>query len=430
MTSGENGRKDDRLCRQRHSYMGGRQNPFGRQLLVLATAGVLVLAAVAAQANADFAGWLNGFRSEALRQGIAAQVWDSAFRGITAPDELVLERAAYQPEFVQEVWQYLDSRVNPISIQQGLEKKEEFSSTLSLLEERFGVDREVLLAIWSMETNYGAVLLRPERLHYVPLALATLAWGDEKRSGFARSQLLAALRILQSGDVSRSNMLGSWAGAMGHTQFIPTSYLAYAVDMDGDGRRNIWTSIPDALGTSANLLMQNGWRPGHAWGYEVILPAGVGKYAEETKTLAEWQRLGIYRPLGQPFPRPEEKAILKVLGGESGPGFLMVKNFFVIKRYNNSDKYALAVGLLSDWFKGDGGMSQDWPRPKDALTAEENIELQRLLKEKGYYEGEIDGQLGAGSRAAIRTFEEGAGLQVNGMPTRTVLEALRKISVN
>jgi len=426
MARDENDRMNDRLPRQRRWHMSGRQNLFGRHLLVLAAAAVLVFTAVAAQANADFVGWLNGFRSEALRQGITAQVWDSAFGGITEPDELVLERAAYQPEFVQEVWQYLDSRVNPVSIQKGLEKKEEFSSTLAVLEKRFGVDSSVLLAIWSMETNFGAVLSRPERLHYVPLALATLGWGDEKRSGFARSQLLAALQILQSGDVTRKNMLGSWAGAMGHTQFIPTSYLAYAVDMDGDGRRDIWHSIPDALGTSANLLVQNGWRSGHTWGYEVKLPAGVGKYAEETKTLAEWQRLGIHRPEGQPFPRADEKAILKMLGGESGPGFLMVRNFFVIKRYNNSDKYALAVGLLSDWFKGVGGMSQDWPRPLDALTAEENIELQRLLKEKGYYDGEIDGQLGAASRAAIREFEEGAGLQVNGMPTRTVLQALRK----
>lgn len=379
-----------------------------------------------ARADQGFVDWLKQFQVEAQRQGVGAATWNTAFSGVTEPDEVVLERAAYQPEFIQEIWEYLDSRVNPISIRNGMIKAEELAGLLGKLEVRFGVDRSVLLAIWSMETNYGAVLDRPERLHYVPQALATLGWGDQKRSGFARNQLLAALKILQAGDVQPQNMLGSWAGAMGHTQFIPTSYLAYAVDVDGDGRRDIWQSVPDALGTAANLLARNGWRSGNTWGYEVIMPRGAGRYAEETKTVAEWQHLGFRLPDGKPLPRLEDKAILKVLAGEEGPGFLMVKNFFVIKRYNNSDKYALAVGLLADALKGYGGMRQDWPRPQDALNADEKIELQRLLQARGYYEGEIDGQVGEASRAAIRVFEAKNGLQVNGMPTRTVLEALRQ----
>lgn len=403
-----------------------KHNRIVKKIVAFGGALLLGICAVSAEANQDFVTWLKDFYPEAGREGITVATYNNAFQGVTEPDDVVLERAAYQPEFVQEVWEYLDTRVNTISVSKGLEKKEQFQAIFDQLEKRFGIDRNILLAIWSMETNYGAVLERPERLHYVPQALATLGWGDEKRSKFARNQLVAALQILQAKDINRQNMLGSWAGAMGHTQFIPTSYLAYAVDMDGDGRRDIWNSVPDALATAANLLAKNGWRSGNTWGYEVKLPPGVGKYAEETRTIGQWQQMGITRPDGKPFPRPDEKAILKVLAGESGPGFLMVKNFFVIKRYNNSDKYALAVGMLADHLGGYGGLNKDWPRPADSLTADEKIELQRLLKDKGLYDGEVDGQLGTGSRAAIREFEKRAGLQVNGMPTRTVLNALRK----
>jgi len=403
-----------------------KHNNLVKNIVAVSVALLLGIGAVSAEANQDFVNWLKGFYPEAGREGITVATWNNAFQGVTEPDDVVLERAAYQPEFVQEVWEYLDTRVNTLAVSRGLEKKEQLKSTFDQLEKRFGVDRDILLAIWSMETNYGAVLERPDRLHYVPQALATLGWGDEKRSRFARNQLVAALQILQAKDINRQNMLGSWAGAMGHTQFIPTSYLAYAVDMDGDGRRDIWNSIPDALATAANLLAKNGWRSGNTWGYEVKLPPGAGKYAEETRTLGQWQQMGIARPDGKHFPRPEDKAILKVLAGENGPGFLMVKNFFVIKRYNNSDKYALAVGMLADYLGGYGGLSRDWPRPADSLSADEKIELQRLLKEKGLYDGEVDGQLGTGSRAAIREFEIRAGLQVNGIPSRTVLDALRK----
>lgn len=391
-------------------------------LLVL----VLVSSAVAAETDITFDQWLKDFHSFALKRGITENTWNLAFGNVVEPDTTVLKRAAYQPEFVQEVWSYLDTRVNQLSIRRGLEMAEHHMATLALLERSMEVDRSILLAIWSMETNYGSVLKKRERLHYVPLALATLAWGDSKRSKFARQQLIAALEILQAGDINADDMLGSWAGAMGHTQFIPTSYLSYGLDMDGNGKRDIWNSIPDALATAANLLVKNGWRPGKTWGYEVVLPKGIGEYAEQTKTLAEWEQLGLKRPGQKAFPRPEEKAILKVLAGENGPGFLMLKNFFVIKRYNNSDKYALAVGLLADKIAGWDGMVQSWPRPVDSLTADEKIEMQQLLKAKGFYDGEVDGFLGKGSREAIREFEKQSGLTVNGMPTRTILDALNK----
>jgi membrane-bound lytic murein transglycosylase B len=276
-----------------------------------------------------------------------------------------------------------------------------------------------------MESNYGAVLEKPDRLHHVPQALATLAWADQSRAKFARTQLIAALKILQSGDISPSHLTGSWAGAMGHTQFIPTSYLLYAVDADGNGKRDIWNSVPDALATSANLLAKNGWTSGKTWGYEAALPANGALYQGQTKTLAEWAKLGFERPNGKTFPRGNERATLKLMAGASGPGFLMLSNFFTIKRYNAADSYALAVGLLADEIAGHGGVKQSWPRPNGTLDIKEKFELQSRMKELGYYEGEVDGNFGSGSKAAISSIQQRLGMQPNGEPSQKLLQALR-----
>ena len=232
---------------------------------------------------------------------------------------------------------------------------------LDRIEARFGVDRYILLAIWSMESNYGEILKRDDIMRNVVRSLATLAYADPKRAKFARTQLIAALKILQTGDIDESHLSGSWAGAMGQTQFIPTSYQHYAVDMDGNGKRDIWNSIPDALATAANLLKKNGWQAGKTWGYEVTLPAG--KLPGGSKTLAQWQALGVVRANGKPFKNGADKATLKVPDGRGGPAFLMIRNFSVIKAYNNADKYALAVGLLADEIAGSSGLVQDWKRP-------------------------------------------------------------------
>ncbi len=387
---------------------------------------LLLMQGICVGANASFTHWLTNFFPEVQRQGISRQTYATAFKGITEPDGTILEKAAYQPEFTLKIWEYLDSRVNERTIRNGRLMKIRYGQTLAGIEHRFGVSPSVLLAIWSMETNYGVALTHRQRLYYVPLALATLAWGDAKRSSFAKTQLVAALRILQSGDVTRDQLLGSWAGAMGHTQFIPTSYLAYAVDMDGNGRRDIWHSVPDALATAANLLAKNRWQSGRTWGYEVVVPRGSARYEGSEKTLADWQRLGIVRPLGRKYPRPGDKAILKLFAGEQGPGFLVMKNFFVLKRYNSSDFYALAVGLLADRLSGWPGLAQKWPRPPGSLSADEKFELQRLLKEKGYYTGEIDGDLGGDTRGAIREFQKAKGALVDGKPTSNLLQALRR----
>jgi membrane-bound lytic murein transglycosylase B len=394
-------------------------------LLLLSVGGSACFAAENAE-NSDFRQWIAGFYPEAAKEGITRATWDAAFSGVMEPDFGVLEKANYQPEFTAEIWDYLDARVNPLSIGKGEKMARYYAGTLADVANKFGVDQSVLLAIWSMESNYGAILEKTDRLHYVPRALATLAYGDPKRQKFARTQLIAALRILQAGDISREQLTGSWAGAMGHTQFIPTSYLAYGVDMDGNGRRDIWNSIPDALATAANLLHKNGWRTGKTWGYEVILPPGGEQFTEQTKTLAEWQKLGFKRPAGRTYPWPDDNAVLKILAGTEGPPFLMMKNFYVLKRYNNSDSYALAVGLLADRLAGWNGLVQPWPRPSGSLSIEDKIELQTQLQQQGFYTGEIDGRLGEGTKTAIRQFQVQAGLVEDGVPSQDLLKALRK----
>ncbi|BHH85519.1 lytic murein transglycosylase [Desulforhopalus sp. 52FAK] len=378
------------------------------------------------QGSESFEQWIADFYPVAAKEGISRQTWDNAFQGVTEPDPAILKKATYQPEFTTKVWDYLDARVNSLSAEKGKKNERYFRQTLDAVAKKFGVRRSVLLAIWSMESNYGDILKKTDRLHYVPRALATLAYGDPKRGKFARTQLVASLKILQAGDVDRSQFMGSWAGAMGHTQFIPTSYLAYGVDMDGNGRRDIWNSVPDALATAANLLHKNGWRTGKTWGYEVSVPAAKRGLEGETKLLKEWKRLGVVRQGGKSFAWPDDKAVLKFFAGKDGPAFLVMKNFYVIKRYNNSDSYALAVGMLADKIAGYGGMIQKWPRPAGSLVVDEKIELQKILQAKGYYSGVIDGALGKGSREAIRAYQKDAGVVADGEPTTALLKQLRR----
>lgn len=366
----------------------------------------------------SFQQWLEDFYPVAAAQGITRETYAQAFAQVQFPDPKVIAKANFQPEFKSTLWDYLDARVNPRSVDMGIKMRQLHSTTLTRIEQQFGVRQEILLAIWSMETSYGRILEKESRLHYVPQALATLAYADKKRSNFARKQLIAALQILQSGDVEPSGLKGSWAGAMGHTQFIPTSYLAYGVDMDGDGRRDIWNTIPDALATSANLLEDNGWQTGKTWGYEIIAPDNGIQFEGQTKTLRQWTDLGFIRTRKRAFPRPADKAELKFPAGVEGPAFLMLRNFFVIKRYNNSDFYALAVGLLADRIGGGGRMAQAWPRPAGALNIDEKFALQKCLKEKGYYNGEIDGYVGKGTRNAIRLVQRLNGMPQTGEPDR------------
>ena len=401
---------------------------FGKRMLGLAAAATLALALLqptgAARADAGFDGWVASFRSTAAQNGISRTTFDRAFRDVTAPDPEVLEKARTQPEFKAPAWDYFDNRVQEQSVATGRAMAKKWKPWLDRIEKRFGVDRNILLSIWSMETNYGEILKDKKIMRSVVRSLATLAYADKKRAKFARTQLIAALKILQSGDIDESHLTGSWAGAMGHTQFIPTSYQAYAVDMDGDGRRDIWDSIPDALATAANLLRKNGWQSGKTWGYEVVLPDGK-KFPNGSMSLSKWQSIGVTRANGKPFKNGGDSAELKLPDGRGGPAFLLTKNFRVIKAYNNADKYALAVGLLADEIAGYGGLVNDWSRPFTKLSFAEKQELQERLTTLGYYDGKVDGRIGEISKQAIRAFQAQAGLTQDGHPSKEVLTSIR-----
>ena len=397
---------------------------------LLKAAGLALVMALSAPAQSAFADaafqrWVGQFRSVASQNGITGSTFDRAFQGVTAPDPEVLDLARNQPEFNAPVWQYFDNQVNDESIGNGRSMARRHGQLLNSVEQRFGVDRHIVLAIWSIESRYGEALTNPRVVRNIVRSLSTLAYADQRRQKFARQQLVAALKILQNGDVSASQMTGSWAGAMGHTQFIPTSYQTWAVDMDGNGKRDIWNSIPDALGSAANLLRANGWRPGHAWGYEVKLPAGR-KFPAGRMTLAQWQGIGVVRANGQAYPRPNDQAELKVLDGRDGPAFLVLHNFNMLKRYNNSDRYAMAVGLLSDQIAGHAAPSRDWNRPFTRLSFAETQELQKRLSAHGYYSGEIDGRIGPASREAIQSLPGRLGMDQHGHPSKELLTRLRR----
>jgi len=403
-----------------------------RQFLMLCMAGAVACASIAmptGPANADqgFRNWIKDFYTVAARNGISKSTYDAVFQGVSEPDPEVLSKAKYQPEFVAKVWDYLDSRVTSFTIETGLEKRKSLDKWLDIIEATYGVDRDILLAIWSIESIYGEYLTRPGAVHHIGQALATLAYKDKRRAKFARQQLIAALKIVQNGDVSAKGMVGSWAGAMGHTQFIPTSYQTWAVDINGDGKRDVWNFPPDALASTANLLKKNGWVKGHTWGYEVTLPKGFNHKLENRNgyKIRDFQRLGVKRANGENFPRQGDNAVLKFPGGNNGPAFLMLKNFYVLKRYNNADKYALAVGHLADRIQGGGPLVQDWPRGYVSLSEEERKEVQTRLLNLGYYEGDVDGNIGSGSRKAIRTWQEKTGMLPDGFPSRKVLDKLR-----
>ncbi len=408
------------------SMTQARKHSFSSLSLAVALGVFAGLAPHNAFADTGFRKWITGFYDTAEKSGISKATYQRAFAGVNDPDPTVLEKAGSQAEFTTQIWDYMDSRVNPYTVEVGRKMASKYGTTLRTIEKQYGVDRNILLAIWSMESNYGAVLEKDERLHYVPRALATLAYADRKRAKYARTQLIAALKILQRGEVSPDNLTGSWAGAMGHTQFIPTSYLLYAVDEDGNGRRDIWHSVPDALATSANLLMKNGWQTGKTWGYEVVVPKGGSAQAGKTHTLKEWAALGFAKPDGKAFRLLTDRAQLKMPGGANGPGFLMTNNFFTIKRYNAADSYAIAVGMLADEIAGYGGMRQSWPRPSGALDVKQKFELQTRLKSLGYYDGIVDGNFGSGSKAAIAAVQGRLGLGADGEPSMELLKALRR----
>ncbi|MEE9375511.1 MAG: lytic murein transglycosylase [Rhizobiaceae bacterium] len=378
-------------------------------------------------ADAGFRNWVNGFSKVARRKGISRVTYNRAFKGIRSADREVLTLARYQPEFRQKLWMYFDTRVSEEAIARGKKEKGRWGRWLNIIERKYGVSSNILLAIWSMESGYGEAMKKQKSLRSVVRSLATLAYASRRKSlrRFARTQLIAALKILQSGRINTSHLRGSWAGAMGHTQFIPTSYRLYGQDIDGDGRKDIWSSVPDALATAANLLKRNGWRSGQTWGYEVTVPARVKRYSGKTRTIGSWAKLGVRRVAGRKFPSGKTRATLKFPAGKKGPAFLMLKNYFVLKRYNNSDKYALAVGHLGDQIGGAGEFKRSVPRPFRKMSFKERIEIQTRLTRLGLYKSDIDGKIGSGTRAAIRKAQIKMGVNPTGFESPKFLAWLR-----
>lgn len=372
-----------------------------------------------------FAQWQAGFRQQALQAGITPATFDRAFIGIT-PDMDVIKADRSQPEFTRPVWEYLEGALSPLRVRNGKKLLDQHAVLLSQLEQRYGVDRSVLVSVWGMESNFGQF----QGSKSVIRSLATLAY-EGRRPAFAQAQLIAALQILQNGDIQPEAMLGSWAGAMGQTQFIPTTYNTHAVDFDGDGRRDIWKSSADALASTAHYLQSSGWKRGEPWGFEVQVPGSFDYWLADgslRKSVAEWQQLGVTLPAGARAPAGTEQlsAALLLPAGARGPAFLVLDNFRAILKYNNSSSYALAVSLLAERFDNSGFIRGSWPKDDLPLSRSERIELQHLLSANNYDAGTADGIIGANTRKAIRSAQQAQGWPADGYPTHKLLESLRK----
>ena len=369
-----------------------------------------------------FTAWVAGFSATARASGIDHATLRAAFGEVRYLPRVV-EQDRAQPEFSRTVWDYLDRAVTPQRIVIGQQKLSLVRVEAEAAAARYGVPPSIVVAIWGMESNYGANFGDIATVD----ALATLGF-EGRREGWARGQLLAALKILQSGDIDRAHMIGSWAGAMGQTQFLPSSFLAYAVDADGDGRRDIWGSMADVMASTANFLAQSGWTADQPWGVEVRLPAAfdLGRADNSVRQSASlWADEGVKAMDGAPLPAMAEATIL-LPAGARGPAFLVGPNFRAILRYNHSTSYALAVGLLAQGLTDGPAVQAPWPRDLQALSRSQMLALQTALNERGFASGAADGMMGPATREAVRRFQRSAGLVADGYPTLDLLQRLQQ----
>lgn len=372
----------------------------------------------------SFTDWRAGLRMEALSQGITPLLFEQAFAGLT-PDPQVIAADQSQPEFSRPVWEYLDSAVSSWRVARGKALLAEHAKTLKAIEAQYQVEPSILVAVWGMESSFGQQIGSKSVIR----SLATLAY-EGRRSAFWREQLFAALHILQEGDTSINGMIGSWAGAMGQTQFMPTTYRQYAVDFDGDGRRDIWNSSADALASAANYLSLSNWQHGQLWGIEVQLPSRGFDYAQadgvQSKTINQWFALGVTVQDQVDKHHLQQQATLFLPSGYQGPAYLLLNNFRSILKYNNSSSYALAIGLLSQALQGDYSTPASWPKHDRMLSRQERIELQTLLNELGFNSGNPDGIIGVNSRQAVRSFQQAQNLPADGYPNAALLDKVKK----
>jgi membrane-bound lytic murein transglycosylase B len=382
----------------------------------------LMTASAIREAAANFDACLASMWPDAARRNISQQSFERFTAGLT-PDLRIMDLMDSQPEFTKSIWDYLDILVNDNRLAKGREILAKYKPQFDAMEKNYGVDRYTIAAIWGIESNYSTQMGDRNVLQ----STATLACIGRRQKYF-RDEFLSALEILHHGDLRPEQMRGSWAGAFGPTQFMPTAFKRYAVDADGDGRRDVVDNPADLIASTANNLKKDGWQAGQSWGYEVVVPEGFNyMLADRARTmpLTQWEHLGLRRPGNQPFPQPSDKAYLLAPAGAAGPGFLMLQNFRVILKYNPAEAYALAIGHFADRLRGDAPFVQPWPRQERELSRAERLELQQHLAERGFYRGVPDGQLGGQTREALRGFQTSIGAPADGFASADVLERLR-----
>lgn len=397
-----------------------------RPCLALAAAlaaALLPALAVAAPADDDVARCLASLKPAAQAAGVQPDTWDRHTRGLSA-DLTVIDKLNYQPEFRMAIWDYLAGLVDDERVMQGRALLVQHQAVLAQVQQRYGVDPATVVAVWGVESNFGQTFGKYPLLQ----ALGTLSCLG-RRQGYFRGELFATLRIVQAGHVAPERLVGSWAGAFGHTQFMPTTYERLAVDFDGDGRRDLIDSVPDALASTANFLARAGWQSEQPWGIEVRLPAGfstAGQGRTVKHALSHWRALGLTRTDGAPLPETGGPAGLLTPAGAQGPAFLVGRNFDALYSYNAAESYGLAIAHLSDRLRGGGPFATPWPTDDPGLSRAERRDLQRLLVARGHDIGEIDGLLGDRSRAAIKVEQTRLGLAADGRAGQKLLRALRQ----
>ena len=374
-----------------------------------------------ASAAANFQSCLAGLWPAAARRGISRPVFDRVTASLT-PDLHIMDLLDAQPEFTKSLWDYLDILVTDDRIAKGRAILAKYAPQFDAVERAYGVDRNIIAAIWGVETNYGTQVGSKPVLR----STATLACVGRRQSYF-RGEFLDALEIVQRGDLRPEQLVGSWAGAFGPTQFMPSAFKKYAVDFDGDGRRDVVDSVPDLIASTANNLKLDGWVPGATWGYEVVVPANFDfRLADNHRsmTIRQWEQAGLTRANGAAFPKPDDQAFLLVPAGVQGPGFLMLQNYRVIMKYNPAEAYALAIGHLADRLRGGMPFVQRWPRYERVLSRSERLELQEQLARHGF-DVQPDGHLGSRTRSAIRNFQSEIGRVPDGFASIGLLDELR-----
>jgi membrane-bound lytic murein transglycosylase B len=382
----------------------------------------LMTASAIRDAAGNFDRCVAGMWPDAARRGITEDNFRRFTAGLT-PDLRIMDLLDAQPEFTKSIWDYLDILVNDNRLAKGKEILAQYKAQFDATEKAYGVDRNIIAAIWGIESNYSTQIGDRSVLQ----STATLACIG-RRQAYFKDEFLSALEILNHGDLRPEQLHGSWAGAFGATQFMPTAFKRYAVDADGDGRRDVVDDAADLIASTANNLKKDGWQTGQSWGYEVVVPKDFNyMLADRAKivTMTQWEHLGVKRASNQPFPHPAEKAYLLAPAGAEGPGFLMLQNFRVIMKYNPAEAYALAIGHFADRLRGGAPFIQPWPRQERELSRAERLELQQLLVQRGFYKGTPDGLLGGQTREALRNFQASIGTPADGFATADVLEKLR-----